>query len=38
MFYRAAELNPLNRVTVDPYPQNATIFQKNEIAQMKGKL
>jgi acyl-CoA oxidase len=38
MFYRAAELNPLNRVTVDPYPHNATLFKKNEIAQMKGKL
>ena len=27
MFYRAAELNPLNKVTVDPYPDSATLFK-----------
>lgn len=30
MFYRASELNPLNGVTVDPYPENETLFKKVE--------
>ncbi|KAK4496499.1 hypothetical protein PRZ48_012479 [Zasmidium cellare] len=38
MFYRASELNPLNRITVDPYPENATLFKKDESRQLKGKL
>lgn len=38
MFYRAAELNPLNRITVNPYPSSKTLFQKNESAALKGKL
>ncbi|KAJ4357979.1 uncharacterized protein N0V89_002556 [Didymosphaeria variabile] len=30
MFYRASELNPLNGVTVDPYPENEVLFKKVE--------
>lgn len=36
MFYRASELNPLNRVTVDPNPDSKVLFQKNDL--VKGKL
>ncbi|PVI07833.1 acyl-coenzyme A oxidase 1 [Periconia macrospinosa] len=28
MFYRASELNPLNDVTVDPYPESDVMFKK----------
>jgi acyl-CoA oxidase len=38
MFYRANELNPLNRVTVDPYPESATLFKKDESRALKSKL
>ncbi|QIW97398.1 hypothetical protein AMS68_002916 [Peltaster fructicola] len=38
MFYRASELNPLNRVTVDPYPDSPVIFKKNESASLKSRL
>lgn len=38
MFYRAAELNPLNKVIVDPYPDSVTLFKKNEAAGLKPKL
>lgn len=38
MFYRASEQNPLNRVTVDPYPDSPTLFKKNEAAALKSKL
>jgi acyl-CoA oxidase len=27
MFYRASELNPLNEVTVDPYPDSDVLFK-----------
>lgn len=30
MFYRASELNPLNGVTVDPYPESPVLFKKVE--------
>ena len=30
MFYRASELNPLNGVTVDPYPESEVLFKKVE--------
>lgn len=30
MFYRASELNPLNRITVDPYPNSDVLFKKVE--------
>ena len=38
MFYRAGELNPLNRVTVDPYPESSTLFKKDESKSLKSKL
>ena len=38
MFYRANELNPLNRITVDPYPQSGTLFRKDESKALKSKL
>ena len=38
MFYRASELNPLNKITVDPYPNNKTLFRSDESKQLKGKL
>ncbi|KAK4549620.1 hypothetical protein LTR36_004921 [Oleoguttula mirabilis] len=38
MFHRASELNPLNRVTVDPYPDSPTLFKKNEASALKSKL
>lgn len=38
MFYRASELNPLNRVVVDPYPDSPVLFKKNEAASLKSKL
>jgi acyl-CoA oxidase len=30
MFYRASELNPLNGVTVDPYPESEVLFKRVE--------
>ncbi|KAK0924262.1 hypothetical protein LTR91_000794 [Friedmanniomyces endolithicus] len=38
MFYRASELNPLNRVTVDPYPDSGVLFKRNEAGPIKPKL
>lgn len=38
MFRRASELNPLNRITVDPYPDSATLFKKNDAGSLKSKL
>ncbi|CAJ2513722.1 Uu.00g018410.m01.CDS01 [Anthostomella pinea] len=38
MFYRASELNPLNKVTVDPYPDSPTLFKQNDAGAMKAKL
>ena len=38
MFYRANDLNPLNRVTVDPYPESKTLFRTNESGSLKSKL
>ncbi|KAK5009757.1 hypothetical protein LTR60_005121 [Cryomyces antarcticus] len=38
MFYRASELNPLNKITVDPYPNNETLFKKDASRQLKSKL
>merc|ERR1712032_456688 len=37
MFYRASELNPLNKVTVDPYPESDVLFRKVE-GEVKSKL
>lgn len=38
MFFRASELNPLNRVTVDPYPESEVLFRKIEDGVGKSKL
>lgn len=38
MFYRASELNPLNGLTVDPYPDSGVIIKKDETANFKSKL
>lgn len=38
MFYRASELNPLNKVTVDPFPDSKVLFQTNEAGSLKSKL
>lgn len=38
MFYRASELNPLNGLTVDPYPDSAVLIKKDEREQYKSKL
>jgi acyl-CoA oxidase len=38
MFYRANELNPLNKIVVDPYPDSPTLFKKDESASLKSKL
>ncbi|RYO79773.1 hypothetical protein DL766_001065 [Monosporascus sp. MC13-8B] len=35
MFYRASELNPLNRVVFDPYPDSGVLFRKDERARSK---
>lgn len=36
MFYRASELNPLNKVVFDPYPDSDVLFKKDE--RVKSKL
>ncbi|KAF2117519.1 acyl-CoA oxidase [Lophiotrema nucula] len=38
MFYRASELNPLNRITVDPYPTSSVLFKKVEGEVGRSKL
>jgi acyl-CoA oxidase len=38
MFHRASELNPLNRVTVDPYPESKVLFKRNEAGGLRSKL
>lgn len=38
MFYRASELNPLNGLTVDPYPDSDVLIKKDETAKYKSKL
>lgn len=38
MFHRASELNPLNGLTVDPYPQNDVLIKSDETAKFKSKL
>ena len=34
MFYRASELNPLNNITVDPYPENNVLFKRIEKSKL----
>lgn len=38
MFYRASELNPLNRMTVDPYPESSVLIKKIEGKDPRSKL
>ena len=38
MFYRASELNPLNGLTVDPYPDNDVLIKRDETLKFKSKL
>ncbi|KAI9760311.1 MAG: hypothetical protein M4579_001715 [Chaenotheca gracillima] len=38
MFHRASELNPLNGLTVDPYPNSGVIIKKDERDLFKSKL
>jgi len=34
MFYRASELNPLNQITVDPYPDSEVLFKRIDKAKL----
>jgi acyl-CoA oxidase len=34
MFYRASELNPLNGITVDPYPDSGVLFKRVEKSRL----
>lgn len=34
MFYRASELNPLNKITVDPYPDSDVLFKRIEKSKL----
>lgn len=38
MFYRASEQNPLNGITVDPYPTSDVLFKKDESDAYKSRL
>lgn len=38
LFHRASELNPLNGLTVDPYPDSAVLIKKDERAKYRPKL
>ncbi|KIW67901.1 hypothetical protein PV04_07116 [Phialophora macrospora] len=38
MFYRASELNPLNNVVFDPYPDSKVLFRKDERKDLRSKL
>ena len=38
LFKRASELNPLNTLTIDPYPNSAVLVQKDESGGFKSKL
>jgi len=38
MFFRASEQNPLNGITVDPYPNNETLFKEDRSKEFKSKL
>ncbi|KAF1353949.1 acyl-CoA dehydrogenase/oxidase C-terminal [Delphinella strobiligena] len=38
MFHRASELNPLNGITVDPYPNSPTLFKEDNSKTFKSKL
>jgi len=38
MFHRASELNPLNNVVFDPYPDSKVLFRKDERKDLRSKL
>ena len=38
MFYRASDLNPLNAMTVDPYPDSEVLVKKDERVKFGAKL
>ncbi|KPM37957.1 Peroxisomal acyl-coenzyme A oxidase 1 [Neonectria ditissima] len=38
MFHRASEVNPLNDIVIDPYPESAVLFRKDAGAELKSKL
>lgn len=38
LFYRASELNPLNALTIDPYPNSDVLVKKDERSKFKSKL
>ncbi|KAK7555662.1 acyl-CoA oxidase [Phyllosticta citricarpa] len=38
MFRRASELNPLNAITVDPYPDSPVLFKEDKSKDFKAKL
>ncbi|KAL8820727.1 MAG: hypothetical protein Q9223_001115 [Gallowayella weberi] len=38
LFHRASELNPLNALTIDPYPDSAVLIRKDERDKFKSKL
>jgi acyl-CoA oxidase len=38
MFHRASELNPLNEVVFDPYPDSKVLFRKDERRDLRSKL
>ena len=38
LFYRASELNPLNAITIDPYPNSNVLFKNDDSDRFKPKL
>jgi acyl-CoA oxidase len=38
LFYRASQLNPLNGLTIDPYPDSGVLIKNDESAKFKSKL
>ena len=38
LFYRASQLNPLNGLTIDPYPESDVLVKKDEMNLFKSKL
>ena len=38
LFRRASELNPLNALTIDPYPDSGILIKKNEAEKFRSKL
>lgn len=38
MFERASELNPLNALTIDPYPTSEVLIKKDEREKFRSKL